>query len=65
MQGSWIAKSLDSSGRVDVLMTGSAHVHGAVEQNVKTLVRNELSQSDLFVHFHTKCIFIFSKFLKP
>lgn len=45
MQGSWIAKSLDSSGRVDVLMTGSADVPGAIEQNVKNLVPSKSSQS--------------------
>lgn len=45
MQGSWIAEDLDSSDRVDVMMPGSADVHDAIEQNVKTLVPNKSSQS--------------------
>lgn len=54
MQGSWIAKSLDSSGRVDVTMPGSADVHDAVEQNVKTLVPSKSFQSGFICAFSYK-----------
>lgn len=54
MQGSWIVKSLDSSGGVDAVMPGSADVHDAVEQNVKTLIPSKSSQSGSICAFSYK-----------
>lgn len=47
-------KSLDSSGGVDAVMPGSADVHDAVEQNVKTLIPSKSSQSGSICAFSYK-----------